>query len=88
MAKRRCPNCLGPIAKHPQNSCMLAMFIQVIRERGEMSERKLRKLHAKCNVDALWDKLAPIIDDIEEGEYTWDEEPEAYIVEVGYAAQK
>jgi hypothetical protein len=65
-----CPNCTEPVAKHPENGCVLATFIETIRGRGTVSERKLRKLHAECDADALWNRLGPIVDDLEEGRFS------------------
>ena len=62
-----CPNCLLPVDGHPENGCVLAAFIQAIRERGNLSEEQLRELHHNTSVDALWSRLGPILDDLEEG---------------------
>lgn len=71
MTTRMCPNCCtSPVADHPDNGCALAVLIQVIRERGDLTERKLRDLHYNCNVDHLWDRLGPVIDDLQAGEFT------------------
>ena len=35
-----------------------------------MSERRLRKLHAGTDADALWKRLGPIIDGLEDGAYS------------------
>ena len=68
--KLKCPNCGGNVANHPEDGCVLAALIQVIRERQSMSEKELRKLHANADVDALWDDLGRIIDKLEEGNYS------------------
>lgn len=68
--KRMCPNCLTTAVKHhPENGCVLAALIQVLREREELPERTLLSLHAKTDVDALWDDLGPILDKLEDGGY-------------------
>lgn len=68
MAKKlRCPNCDRHVANHPEDGCVLAALIQVIRDRGEMSERRLRTLHASTDADALWNRLGRVVDDLEEG---------------------
>lgn len=64
----KCPNCdrqhrLG----HPTNGCVLAALVQVVRERGDLTERRLKKLHENCDVDALWTRLGEVIDDLEDG---------------------
>lgn len=67
----KCPNCLSsPVANRPENGCILAALIQVARERGDMSEAALRKLHANANVDALWNDVGAIVDKLETGDYS------------------
>lgn len=70
----RCPNCFEPVKQHPENGCVLAALIGVIRDRGEVEEGDLIELHAECNVDALWDRLGQIIDDLQEGHFTDEDE--------------
>lgn len=68
-ANAKCPNCMSPIGSHPENGCVLAAMIQVVRERGTRSEEEVLALHASANVSALWDELGPIIDKLEDGEF-------------------
>lgn len=68
--KRICPNCTQPVVDHPQTGCVLAALIGVIRDRGTKPERVLRSIHAKCDINALWDRLGPVIDDLEAGNFT------------------
>ena len=72
MAKARiCPNCYAsPVKGHPENGCVLAAFIVVLRDRGNKPERRLLQIHAECNVDALWDQVGPLLDRLEEGEFS------------------
>ena len=79
-----CPNCLLPVDGHPENGCVLATFIQVIRERGNLSEKQLRELHHNTDVKALWSRLGPILDDLEEGVFEI-AEPATPTNFVGYA---
>ena len=65
--KPKCPNCGGNVANHPENGCVLAALIQVIRERDAMSERTLRRLHADTDIDAFWSRLGVVVDQLEEG---------------------
>ncbi len=65
----RCPNCQSPVANHPENGCVLAALIQVIREREALPETRLRKIHQGTDVDLLWRDLGPVIDRLEEGNY-------------------
>ncbi len=68
--KRICPNCtISAVKDHPEDGCVLAALIQVLREREELPERTLLALHAKTDVDALWDDLGPILDKLEDGSY-------------------
>lgn len=70
-----CPNCCNPINDHPRNQCMLAVLIQCLRERGELEEGQLLKLHQDCDVDALWDQLGLVIDDLGNGRYSLGDMP-------------
>lgn len=70
MDKATCPNCTQPVVDHPENGCVLAALIGVVRERGNKNEAELIELHADANVDALWDVLGPVIDGLEEGEFS------------------
>lgn len=66
-----CPNCgNSPVHGHPENGCILATMITVVRERGNKSEEELEELHAKTDVNALWNDLGPILDKLEEGGYS------------------
>lgn len=65
-----CPNCSEFILGHPKNGCILAALIDVVRDRQNKSESKLFVLHRDINEDALWNSLGPIIDALENGEYT------------------
>lgn len=65
---RKCPNCGGPL-DHPENGCVLASLIQIIRERQEHSVRKVNDLHANCDVDRLWDDVGSIVNRLAQGNY-------------------
>lgn len=67
--KLKCPNCGGYVANHPEDGCILGAMIQAVRDRDVMPERRLRALHASTNVDRLWDRIGPILDDLEEGAF-------------------
>lgn len=71
MKSPTCPNCgQHTVASHPETGCALATLIQVIRERGDVPERKLRTLHARCDVDYLWTALGPVLDGLETGQFS------------------
>jgi hypothetical protein len=67
MAKKLiCQNCGKPVSE--QNpGCLLHDLVQVLRERGEHSERKVRQIHASVDADALWNRLGPVVDEIGDG---------------------
>lgn len=65
----RCPNCMGPLPDHPDNACVLNAFIALLRDRGNKTEEELLDLHANCDVDAMWERLGPVIDDLEDGHF-------------------
>jgi hypothetical protein len=75
MKKLICPNCMRPVARS-NDGCLLHDLIQVARERGNVTERKLRQLHAKADADALWERLGPIVDDLEDGNLSEDDKPQ------------
>ena len=64
-----CPNCGGYVADRTTNGCVLHVLVDVIRARGTVSERRLRKMHASIDPDALWVDVGPILDRIEAGDY-------------------
>lgn len=65
-----CPNCSCPVKTHPRNDCVLAAFVGILRDRGNLSEEKLRAIHCKADMHVFWDDLGPILDRLEEGFYT------------------
>lgn len=64
-----CPNCSTPVSESNEG-CLLHDLVQVAREREDMSESKLRRLHATVDVDRLWYDLGRIVDDIMEGRHS------------------
>lgn len=69
--KHICPNCQASVANHPDTACVLGALIALIRDRQSVSERRLRKIHADTDVDAMWEDLGPVIDKLEAGGYSW-----------------
>ena len=67
-----CPNCGDPIDAHERNGCVLEAFIGVLRSRDNLSETALQDIWSNCNVDALWDDLGRVLDNLEAGHYTVD----------------
>jgi hypothetical protein len=59
-----------PVSNHPENGCVLAALIGVIRDRGDLSERRIRYLHANCDADLFWDAVGSVIDRLESGDFT------------------
>lgn len=74
MSAALCPNCFKPIKTHKNNGCVLKALMVVLNGRGGKTRKELNKLHAKCNADALWDELGPIIDRLGDGEFSDTEE--------------
>ena len=71
MAKRlRCPNCTRNIVGHEPNGCVLEALMSVLRDRGGHTDKQMRKLWANVDVDALWNAIGPIVDDLGEGVFT------------------
>lgn len=68
---RACPNCcVNSVEDHPENGCVLAALIGVIRDRADISDEQRQEIHATCDVDALWNDIGKIVDRLEEGEYS------------------
>jgi hypothetical protein len=73
---RQCPNCALMVGHEP-TGCMVEMVISVLHDRyisedADFNERFLRRLDdmwADMNVDALWQAIGPIVDDVENGAY-------------------
>lgn len=61
-----CPNCTEPVSK-PHKGCLLHDLINVVRERGNTPEARLRKLHATVYVENFWDDVGRIVDYLEDG---------------------
>lgn len=67
---KTCPNCTSPVVDHPENGCVLAALIQCIRDRGSKTPKQVTKLHEKCDADALWNRVGPIVDMLEAGVFS------------------
>lgn len=65
----KCPNCGEHVNGHPDTSCTLYALMQIVRERSNLTEAKVQKVHREVNVDALWEELGPIIDRLENGDF-------------------
>lgn len=63
-----CPNCGLSVVDHPENECVLGVFIAVLADRG-VPKAALHDLHARCDVDALWESIGPILDDLQDGRF-------------------
>lgn len=64
----RCPNCGEPVSR-ANEGCVLHDIIELVRDRGNVPERKLRKMHSQVDVDAFWDHVGKIVDRLEDGYY-------------------
>ena len=68
---KACPNCTRPI-KEESAGCMLHSLMTALKDRETLSEAELESIHADCDVDALWNALGNILDDMEYGRYGGD----------------
>lgn len=68
MTPGKCPNC-NHVITESRPGCLLHDLIQVIREREDMREDKLLRIHATTDVDALWCRLGEVVDDLQNGEF-------------------
>jgi hypothetical protein len=69
-----CPNCSAPIIGHADDGCILQVFADVARNRGEHSEGTILELHRRCSADDLWNAIRPIVDSFERGEFNYGNE--------------
>ena len=79
---RDCPNCGAKALNHPENGCILATLWRVIAERESASEEDgvlptdpaewLAERIATTDTDTLWDALGPVIDRLQDGQFSED----------------
>lgn len=55
---------------HAMNGCMLVTLVSIVCDRGEKTEDELYRLFVDCDSEALWDALAPVINKLEDGEFS------------------
>ena len=67
---KRCPNCDELVNGHPDSDCILRVFANIIRDRGNKTEAEIQRLHADCNADALWDRIGPLLNVFEDGYFS------------------
>jgi hypothetical protein len=65
-----CPNCGTPVKGHADNSCILNVLIDILRDRGNKTGEELHQRHVGCNIDALWDDMAAVLNKLEDGYYS------------------
>lgn len=65
-----CPNCGKSIVNHPEDGCLLAALMTVLRDRGSHGEAALRRIHAQCDVELLWRSLDRVVDQLGEGAFS------------------
>jgi hypothetical protein len=66
----KCPNCDQPVKNHPENGCVLAALIGVLRERGTLDEVTIDQIHANCDVDSFWMAAGQLVDRLENKEFS------------------
>ena len=66
---KMCPNCGVPVKTHTHNSCVLHELMCLISDRGNLTEKEVRAIHASVDADALWNDLIEIVDKLEGGGY-------------------
>ena len=66
---KNCPNCSVPVKTHTHNGCVLHELMCVISDRGNLTKKEVRAIHAYVDADALWNDLGAIVDRLEEGGY-------------------
>jgi hypothetical protein len=69
----KCPNCSQAFTvrrPHPENGCALAALAGVVADLGNKTPAQVARLIHNADVDALWTDLGPVIDKLEDGEYS------------------
>jgi hypothetical protein len=67
---KKCPGCgQHNVNNHPEDGCVVASLIRVIRDRGDLNDSVVNRIHAALDVDAVWDVIGELIDDIQAGRY-------------------
>ena len=82
MTKIHCPNCCKDHDPTPEDApgghrvdaCVLGVFATIISERANLSEEKIDDLIRRCDADALWNAVGPVIDALEDGEFSFTDE--------------
>lgn len=64
-----CPNCGGSVIDHPEDGCVLAALMTVLRDRGTHDQAALQRIHAQCDVESLWRSVDALVDQLAEGRF-------------------
>ena len=67
-----CPNCLRP-HKTYEEDCTLHNLLSCLADRGYSDEEELRAIEQRINIDAFWDAVGEVLDNLEVGIYDCDE---------------
>lgn len=70
-----CPNCGSLVSDHPENGCLLATLMSVLRERGTHEPGQIERIHARCDVDRMWQEVGELVDRLGEGAFELNEHP-------------
>ena len=70
-----CPNCGSIVSDHPENGCVLAALMSVLRDRGTHEPGQIERIHARCDVDRFWHEVGLLVDRLGEGAFDLKELP-------------
>ncbi len=52
---------------HPEDGCVQAALMTVLRDRSTHDLAALQRIHAQCDVDSLWRSIDALVDQLAEG---------------------
>ena len=68
----RCANCNEnhrTFAAQPQRCLVKVLFVHLVNNREELTDTQALELLETLNVDALFDDLGPVLDNLRDGRY-------------------
>ena len=66
-----CPNCNAQFTdEHPMDFCALGVLFSVLRDRENLDPETLNERLESADIDVLWERLGPLLDDLEAGNLT------------------
>lgn len=74
--KHVCANCMESSTNHPETQCVLAAFVSILEDRGNLTTRQLQNILENTDTNVFWDQVGPLLDGIEDAALADDPEPD------------